>query len=75
MAHNDTDILDTQAVADLAGVTTACVRLWAEKQRLKGRRLAGGKGSWVFTRKDVADFLEQRQRDSDPAKGGRPTIG
>jgi hypothetical protein len=72
---SDDDVLDTSDVAGLAKVTTACVRLWAESGRLKGRRLAKGKGSWVFTRKDVREFLDRDDRDRDPSKGGRPRTG
>lgn len=71
----DTDVLGTADVADVMKTSTATVRRWAESGKLKGRRLAGGNGSWAFSGKVVLAFLERDERERDTSKGGRPRIG
>jgi predicted site-specific integrase-resolvase len=68
----DEDVLDTAGVADMFDVNAATVRRWAEAGRLIGRRLAKGKGSWVFTGKNVREFMERDELERNPSKGGRP---
>lgn len=68
----DDDVFDTARVAKMFDVDTATVRRWAESGRLVGKRLANGKGSWVFSAKSVREFKDRDAREHDPSKGGRP---
>lgn len=72
MANAHLRVLGTSEVAKRMGLTTASVRRFAISGDLKGRKLAGERGGWVFDEDEVERFIKRQEKDRDPAKGGRP---
>jgi hypothetical protein len=72
MANAHLRVLGTSEVALRMGLTTASVRRFAISGDLKGRKLAGDRGGWVFDEDEVERFIKRQEKDRDPSKGGRP---
>lgn len=72
MANAHLRVLGTSEVAKRMGLTTASVRRFAISGDLKGRKLAGERGGWVFDEDEVERFIKRQEKDRDPSKGGRP---